>query len=228
MIVGDTGSQIWTWLQNYLANAWNTISENATRYYGLGIIASLFSGYNQLLVLFVLAASALLALVTVLIGYSYIIFAQIAISILTLFGPLFIPWMVFGRSRSCSGRGSACSSPYSLYAAVAAAIFRVMMQLIMVIGNEYQANADPVAVLAALSDPAATAWDIVDFIAWTVSFVLALFTCLLATFKIPEIAGGLVSGSAPGGGVAGAAITTGAAVKGGAAATRIAGKATGG
>ena len=228
MIVGDTGSEIWTWLQNYLANAWNTISENATRYYGLGIIASLFSGYNQLLVLFVLAASALLSLVTVLIGYSYIIFAQIAISILTLFGPLFIPWMVFGPLSFLFWSWFRMLITYSLYAAVAAAIFRVMMQLIMVIGDEYQANADPVAVLAALSDPAATAWDIVDFIAWTVSFVLALFTCLLATFKIPEIAGGLVSGSAPGGGVAGAAITTGAAVKGGAAATRIAGKATGG
>ena len=181
-----------------------------------------------MMVLVVLAASALLSLITVLVGYSYIIFAQIAMSILVLFGPLFIPWMIFGPLSFLFWSWFRMLITYSLYAAVAAAIFRVMMQLIMTVGDAYQDNANPEQILAALSDPAATASGLGDFIVWTISYVLALLTSLLATFKIPEIAGGLVSGSAPGGGVAGTAIAAGAAVKGGAAVGKVAGKATGG
>jgi len=84
-------------------------------------------------------------------------------------------------------------------------------------------------LIADLEDPAtAGTSDIGGFILWSITYVLALLTSLLATFKIPEIAGGLVSGAAPGGGIAGAAITAGAAVKGGAAVGKAAGKATGG
>ena len=228
IIVGDTGSSVWTWLQDYLRSAWNTVADNATRYYGLGIVISLFSAPNQMMVLVVLAASALLSLITVIVGYSYIIFAQIAMSILVLFGPLFIPWMIFGPLSFLFWSWFRMLITYSLYAAVAAAIFRVMMQLIMTVGDAYQNNADPEQILAALSDPTATAWGLGEFIVWTISYVLALVTSLLATFKIPEIAGGLVSGAAPGGGVAGTAIAAGAAVKGGAAVGKVAGKATGG
>lgn len=228
IIVGDTASDAWTWLQNYLRGAWNTVAANAGSYYGLGLLSGLVSGYNQMLVLFVLALSALLSLITVLVGYSYIIFAQIAMSILTLFGPLFIPWMVFGPLSFLFWSWFRMLITYSLYAAVAAAVFRIMIQLIMTVGTAYQTNANPDQILAALNDPAAAAWGLGEFIVWTVSYVLALVTSLLATFKIPELAAGLVSGAAPGGGVAGTAIAAGAAVKGGAAVGRVAGKATGG
>ena len=76
--------------------------------------------------------------------------------------------------------------------------------------------------------PLAALRESLGFIVWTISYVLALLTALLATFKIPEIAGGLVSGSAASGGIAGTAMAAGAAVKGGAAVGKVAGKATGG
>lgn len=228
IIVGDTGSEVWTWLQNYIRNSWNTLADQATRYYGLGLAISIFSAPHQMIVLFVLAASALLSLVTVLVGYSYIIFAQIAMSILTLFGPLFIPWMIFGPLSFLFWSWFRALITYSLYAAVAAAVFRIMMQLIMVMGDAYQANANADQILAALSDPAATVSGLGGYIVWSISYFLALLTTLLASFKIPEIAASLVSGSAAGGGVAGAAVTAGAAVKGGPAVARTVGKATGG
>ena len=218
IIVGDTGSSAWTWLQGYLGNVWSTIAESSTKYYGLGLIAGLFSGGDQMLVLAVLAASAVLTLIVVLVGYSFILFAQLAISILTLFGPLsFLFWSWFRLLIT-----------YSLYAAVAAAIFRVTIGLIMTVGNAYQQNANPLNILAAADDPAGGVTGIAGFIVWTISYVLALLTALLATFKIPEIAGGLVSGSAASGGIAGTAMAAGAAVKGGAAVGKVAGKATGG
>ncbi|MDE0389699.1 MAG: type IV secretion system protein [Rhodospirillales bacterium] len=228
VIVGDTGSEVWEWIQDYLSGAWNTLADQATRYYGLGIVLSFITAPHQMMVLFVLGASALLSLVTVLVGYTYILFAQIAMAILTLFGPLFIPWMIFGPLSFLFWSWLRALITYSLYAAVAAAVFRIMMQLIMVMGDAYQSNANPDEILAALSDPAAAASGLGAFIVWTISYFLALLTALLASFKIPEIAASLVSGSAAGGGVAGAAVTAGAAVKGGAAAGRVAGKATGG
>ena len=228
IIVGDTGSTAWTWLQDYLGNVWNTIADNASRYYGLGLVAGFFNGHQQMMVLAVLMATSLLSLLTVLIGYCYILFAQIAMSILTLLGPLFIPWMIFSPLSFLFWSWLRMMITYSLYAAVAAAVFRIMIGLVMTVGDAYQENADVDGILAAVSDPAAAVTGLGGFIVWTISYVLALLTCLLTTIKIPELAGGLVSGNAPGGGIAGAAITAGAALKGGAAATRVAGKATGG
>ena len=229
IIVGDTGSTTWNWLQDYLGNTWSTLSGQTGRDSEWGFLAILLSGGSRLLMLPILAASALLTLITVLVGYCYILFAQIAISILTLFGPLFIPWMIFGPMSFLFWSWFRMLITYSLYAAVAAAIFRVMMQLIMTMGDAAQNAADVDQIIANLEDPASSGRsDIGAFILWSITYLLALLTALLATFKIPEIAGGLVSGSAPGGGVAGTAIAAGAAVKGGAGAAKAAGKATGG
>ena len=100
----------------------------------------------------------------------------------------------------------------------------------MAVGDAAQNAADVDQIIANLENPASsgTQRHHGPFILWSITYLLALLTALLATFKIPEIAGGLVSGAAPGGGVAGAAVAAGAAAKGGAAATKIAGKATGG
>lgn len=226
IIVGDTGSTAWRWLQDYLGASWSTMSTETSKH---GLLAILISGGTRLLLLPILAASSLLSLITVLVGYCYILFAQIAMSILVLFGPLFIPWMIFGPLSFLFWSWFRMLITYSLYAAVAAAVFRVMMQLIMTMGDAAQNAANVDAILADLENPETySSSDITGFILWSISYLLALLTSLLATFKIPEIAGGLVSGSAPGGGVAGAAITAGAAVKGGAGAAKVAGKATGG
>ncbi len=225
LIIADTGSTTWIWLQDYIGDVWSTLGMT-----GKGnLLAVIISGGSRLLVLPVLIASALLTLFTVLVGYCYILFAQIAISILTLFGPLFIPFLVFGPLSFLFWSWFRMLVTYSLYAAVAAAVFRVMMQLIMTMGDTVADAANIDELIADLEDPAtAGTSDIGGFILWSITYVLALLTSLLATFKIPEIAGGLVSGAAPGGGIAGTAITAGAAVKGGAAVGKAAGKATGG
>ena len=229
IIVGDTGSTTWNWLQDYLGNTWSTLSGQTGKDSEWGFLAILISGGSRLLLLPLLAASALLTLIVVLVGYCYILFAQIAISILTLFGPLFIPWIIFGPLSFLFWSWFRMMITYSLYAAVAAAVFRVMMQLIMTIGDAAQNAADIDLIIADLENPATSSTsDIGPFILWAITYLLALLTSLLATFKIPEIAGGLVSGAAPGGGVAGTAIAAGAALKGGAAVGKVAGKATGG
>ena len=225
VIVDDTGSRTWEWLRDYLSRTWHTFSGQGI---GLGSLFNFADVSGKLVVLGSLAFSSLLTLITVLVGYSFILFAQIAISILTLFGPLFIPWMIFGPLSFLFWSWFRMMITYSLYAAVAAAVFRVMMQLIMTVGDAYLNNVNPDAIIAALSDPTAAATGLFDAVVWYISYVLALLTCLLTTFKIPEIAGGLVSGAAAGGGIAGTAIAAGAAVKGGAAAAKVAGKAAGG
>ena len=98
IIVGNTGSEVWTWLAEYLGNAWATMSGEIGGGGGsvVGLVLGIASGGGKLVVLAALAFSSLLTLFAVLIGYSFILYAQIAMSILTLFGPLFIPWMIFG------------------------------------------------------------------------------------------------------------------------------------
>ena len=226
IIVGDTGSTVWTWLQNYIGDTWKTFSEHQS---GLRMILGSSDASGKVIVLAVLAFSSLLTLIVVLLGYSYILFAQIAISILTLFGPLFIPWMIFGPMSFLFWSWFRMMITYSLYAAVAAAVFRVMMGLIMTVGTAYQENVNPDAILAAIADPFSTGVSgIGQALVWFISYVLALLTALLTTLKIPEIAGGLVSGAAGGGGVGGMAMTAAAAAKGGGAVTKVAGKTAGG
>ena len=229
IIVADTGSDAWVWLQAYLKNVWTTVSDNATQYYGLGLLTGIMSGSRQLMFLFAISATAILALITVLIGYSFVLFSQLAISLLTLIGPLFIPWLVFGPLSFLFWSWFRMLITYSLYAAIAAGVFRVTIGLIMAVGNVYQDRANVNSIASALQQlTSPTGTGIGEFIIWSITFVLALLTALLATFKIPEIAGGLVTGAAPGGGVAGPLIGMASAAKGGAAVSKVAGKAAGG
>ena len=229
VIVADTGSDAWNWLQAYLKNVWATVYDNATQYYGLGLLTGIMSGGRQIIFLFAISATAILTLITVLIGYSFVLFSQLAISLLTLLGPLFIPWLVFGPLSFLFWSWFRMLITYTLYAAIAAAVFRITIQLIMAVGNVYQdrANVDSIAAaLQQLTSPTGTGID--EFIIWSITFVLALLTALLATFKIPEIAGGLVTGAAPGGGVGGPLMGMAGAVKGGAITTKAVSKAAGG
>ncbi len=229
IIVADTGSATWQWLQQYLTNVWNMVYENSTKYYGLGLLTSVMSGGRQIIFLFVVSATAILTLITILIGYSFIIFSQLAISLVTLFGPLFIPWLVFAPLSFLFWSWFRMLVTYSLYAAVAAAVFRITMQLIMAVGTTYQDRANIDSIAAALQQlTSTTGTGIGEFIVWSITFVLALLTALLATFKIPEIAGGLVTGSAPAGGLIGSAMGVAGAVKGGVAVSKVAGKTAGG
>lgn len=229
IIVADTGSDAWNWLQAYLKNVWTTVSDNATQYYGLGLLTGIMSGSRQIMFLFAISATAILTLITVLIGYSFVLFSQLAISLLTLLGPLFIPWLVVPHLSFLFWSWLRMLITYALYAAIAAGVFRVTIGLIMAVGNEYQQRANVDSIAAAfqqLTSPTGTG--ISEFIIWSVTFVLALLTALLATFKIPEIAGGLVTGAAPGGGVAGSAMGMAGAVKGGAITSKAVSKAAGG
>ena len=229
IIVADTGSAAWIWLRDYLTNIWNTVIDNSTKYYGLGLMSSLLSGYRQLIFLAAISATAILTLITVLIGYSFVIFSQLAISLLTLLGPLFIPWLVFPGMSFLFWSWLRMLITYSLYAAIAAGVFRITIQLIMAVGDAYQERANVDSIAAALQQlTSVTGTGITEFIVWSITFLLALLTALLATFKIPEIAGGLVSGAAPGGGLAGSAMSMAGAVKGGAITAKAVSKATGG
>ena len=228
IIVADTGSTAWTWLQEYLSNIWTTVYENATEYYGLGLVTSIMSGGRQLMFLFAISMTAILTLITIVIGYSYVLFSQLAISLITLLGPIFIPWLAFGPLSFLFWSWFRLLITYTLYAAIAAGVFRITIQLIMAVGTEYQtrANVDSLAAAAnQLVSPTGTG--IGEFILWSITFVLALLTALLATFKIPELAAGLVTGQAAGGGIAGPALSVAGAAKGGAIATRAVSKAGG-
>ena len=229
IIVADTGSTAWHWLRDYLTDVWNTVFDNATKYYGLGLVTSVMSGGRQLMFLFAISATALLTLITVLVGYSFVIFSQLAISLITLLGPLFIPWLVLPYMSFLFWSWFRMLITYSLYAAIAAGVFRITIQLIMAVGTAYQERVNVDSIAAALQQlTSLTGTGITEFIVWSITFILALLTALLATFKIPELAGGLVTGTAPGGGLAGSAMGMAGAVKGGAITAKAVSKASGG
>ena len=226
IIVADTASDAWDWLQTYLKNTWGTVYNNITQYYGLGFITGIMSGGRQLMFLFAISVTAILTLITVLIGYSFVLFAQLAISLLTLLGPLFIPFLVFGPLSFLFWSWFRLMITYALYAAIAAGVFRVTIGLIMAVGTEYQSRANVDSLAAAIQQlTSTTGTGFGEFIIWSITFILALLTALLATFKIPELAAGLVTGQPAGGGIAGPALSVAGAAKGGAIATKAVSKA---
>ena len=111
-----------------------------------------------------------------------VLWATLAIAIVTILGPLFIPFLLFEPLSFLFWGWFKTLITYSLYGAVAGAILRIFVGL----GYAY---------MEAMLDPTLALGNIGNTLLWMVSITFLLLAGILAAFKVGEIAAGLVSGS---------------------------------
>ena len=171
---------------------------------GLTNISSIILGaINTLIFQVFLMLVALILLAIYSITMAQVMWAQIALAILMILGPLFIPFLVIEPLSFLFWGWFKALWTYSLYGALAAAIMRVFMG----ISRGY---------INAIMGAGPGADDFWQAVAWTVALLPLMVAALIAALGVGSLATQLVSGGGGGGGGMGgiAAIAKKAATKG--------------
>ena len=169
---------------------------------------------------FVVGLAFFLTLLGAMIGYAQIIFAQVAIAILALLGPLMIPWLLLQPMAFLFWGWLRSLLTYGFYAAVSAAIFRVMLALLAGTTERVLDEINVARVLA--MEPEAAARYPAAFY-WIMILIVAAVAAILSFLRIPSLASSLVTGQAAGDSMGTALAATYAAARG-AAGVATAGK----
>ena len=160
------------------------------------------------MVVFMVFMLVILAAIT----YAQVIWAQIALSILIILGPVFIPFLVFEPLSFLFWGWFRAMITYSLYAVIAGAVLRVF-------------SAVGIAYVTTLAQADLDMDSFLQVGLWTLAVVPFFIAGILASLKCGELASMLVTGGGAGGsGLMGMASTAGMAVaSGGTAAAAKAG-----
>ena len=171
-----------------------------------GIHAAMTAAAGFGMLAFVVLMLLLLAAVT----YAQVIWAQIALAILIILGPIFIPFLVFDPLSFLFWGWFRAMVIYSLYAVMAGAVLRVF-------------SAVGIAYITSLGNANLDMQSIMDVGLWMLAVMPLFVSGMLASLKCGELASMLVtSGGAAGSGLMGVAATAGtAAASGGAAAAKV-------
>ncbi len=116
--------------------------------------------------------------------YAQVIWAQVAIAIVILLGPVFIPWLLFEPLAFLFWGWFRTLMVYTLYGVVAGAILRVFMG----VGMGYVTTYTSALMGTGSSDPA-------ELGLWVVVLLPLVVSGLMAGLKVGELAAMLVSGS---------------------------------
>ena len=116
--------------------------------------------------------------------YAQVIWAQVAIAIVILLGPVFIPWLLFEPLSFLFWGWFRTLMVYTLYGVVAGAILRVFMG----VGMGYVTTYTGALMGIGSSDPA-------ELGLWVVVLLPLVVSGLMAGLKVGELAAMLVSGS---------------------------------
>ena len=199
-----------TKLYKELANAQDAAVESGD------ILAVLRTGFQAMmtqitsfgLVIFM----ALMMLVLSAVTYAQVIWAQIALTILIILGPVFIPFLVFDPLSFLFWGWFRAMITYSLYAVIAGAVLRVF-------------SAVGIAFITSMGSANLNFDSFMEVGLWMLAVVPFFTAGMLASLKIGELASMLVTGGGAGGsGLMGMATTAGMAVaSGGTAAAAKAG-----
>ncbi len=214
-VLEDTYSATWAWLGDFLSLAFAQVIAAGM---SLGIFSLLDLGGAVVELVGALGVAILaifmgfVSLLLVVISFAQVIWAKFAVALLIALGPVFVPFLLFEPLAFLFWGWFRSLLTYSLYAAVAACVVRVFLAAVRAASNGMWDAITP--DLAAIGGG----------VMWLASYFALAVAGLLAVFKIPDLASGLVSGSAGGGGMLGAlasAATAGtAAVASGKAALR--------
>ncbi len=116
--------------------------------------------------------------------YAQVIWAQVAIAIVILLGPVFIPWLLFEPLSFLFWGWFRTLMVYTLYGVVAGAVLRVFMG----VGMGYVTTYTGALMGTGSSDPA-------ELGLWVVVLLPLVVSGLMAGLKVGELAAMLVSGS---------------------------------
>ena len=157
---------------------------------------------------------ALMMLVLSAVTYAQVIWAQIALTILIILGPIFIPFLVFDPLSFLFWGWFRAMITYSLYAVIAGAVMRVF-------------SAVGIAFITSMGSANLDFDSFMEVGMWMLAVVPFFVAGMLASLKIGELASMLVTGGGAGGsGLMAMASTAGMAVaSGGTAAAAKAGAA---
>ena len=169
---------------------------------------------TEITAFFVVLFMALMMLVLSAVTYAQVIWAQIALAILIIVGPIFIPFLVFEPMAFLFWGWFRAMITYSLYAVIAGAVLRVF-------------SAVGIAFITSMGQADLNFTSLMDVGLWMLAVVPFFIAGILASLKIGELASMLVTGGGAGGsGLMGMVSTAGMAVAGGG--TAAAAKAGGG
>lgn len=215
-----------TWLQNLfledLTSKWNvemnelSRSMNASmqeKWARLDIWDALTDGAHLVMTAAVEAFTKIFLFFSMLVlyalTYAQVLWAQIAIAIILLLGPVFIPWLVFSPMSFLFWGWFRTLVTFSLYGAIAGAVMRVFLSVGLGFVTTY-ANADPTQE-----------GSIINVLKWFLALIPLVLAGIWASLKVGELASMLVSGGGSGGGGPVAVLATRAVTS---AATKGAGK----
>ena len=137
------------------------------------------------LVALMMGVPLVLGLVTLFcLTYAQVIWAQVALAIVILLGPVFIPWLLFEPLAFLFWGWFRTLMVYTLYGVVAGAILRVFMG----VGMGYVTTYTGALMGTGSSDPA-------ELGLWVVVLLPLVVSGLMAGMKVGELAAMLVSGS---------------------------------
>ena len=146
---------------------------------------------------------ALMMLLLAAVTYAQVIWAQIALAILIIVGPIFIPFLVFEPLSFLFWGWFRAMITYSLYAVIAGAVLRVF-------------SAVGIAFITSMGQADMSFISLMDVGLWMLAVVPFFVAGILASLKIGELASMLVTGGGAGGsGLMGMVSTAGMAVAGG-------------
>ena len=178
-------------------------------YTALGdVVGTLIIGTSMMLFIF------LCLVVIYAVTYAQVIWAQLAMLILTFIGPMMIPWLVFEPMSFLFWGWFRSMITFALYGAIAGAIMRVFMSVCLGYITTFSQVSD-------IESP-------VQMVSWVLILLPLMVAGVLSSLKVGELAGMLVSGGGGGGaGMTGAlmmAATGGKAMLAGKAAGAAGGK----
>ena len=167
----DTGSGLWTMIWTGLASIQSTV---------LGVI-------NTLLFQVFLCIMALLLLALYAVTMAQVMWAQIALAMLLILGPMFIPFLLIEPLAFLFWGWFKALWTYSLYGAIAAAIMRVFLGVSLGYIN----------VIMTTGSGANDFWEAV---AWTIALLPLMVAGILSALMVGSLATQLVGGGGGGGG----------------------------
>ena len=143
------------------------------------VVSTLITGTSMLLLIF------LCLVVIYAVTYAQVIWAQMAILILTFVGPMMIPWLVFEPMAFLFWGWFRSMITFALYGA----IMRVFMSVSLGFLTTFIGSAD-------VENP-------VQMVSWLLILLPLMVAGVLASLKVGELAGMLVSGGGGGAGMTG-------------------------
>ena len=213
LLIGDTVYSMQTELGNLVRSLVANMETQAQQGNVLGLLtggvhAVITAVGGVVMMLFVVLMLLILAAVT----YAQVIWAHIALAILTILGPIFIPFLVFDPLSFLFWGWFRAMITYSLYGVIAGAVLRVF-------------SAVGISYITTLGNANLDMQSFVDVGLWMLAVVPMFIAGILASLKCGELASMLVtSAGAAGSGLMGMAATTATvAATGGAAAAAKAG-----